>query len=247
MKFDRESLIEGIWKPWRVFKDSGGVVGACTNGGRYIGETLKGIIDAVKFVGEPAVCFVALVGVVVVDKIREESTPQLQPHKEEINSCEEEVWVDLELEFTNGNITIGAKEDIKDLFGLSKFNYKIFKDKYRLACLSSHPDQNNGNDFLFNEVIKLSEEIKWKWFYNFEELDSDLKVKYESMDFPELRTTSYKHKPNSKFSNGCVLNDKFKIICVSPEILNAYYCKDIHSGEYLNLLESELENFIGVE
>lgn len=236
----KKILWEKIKKPWNLFVEAGGIVGACEKSGRVLGKTLKGVIDI--FVAPP-VCFVVLIGVeIYTDLKKEEEKPLLLAGDGEsvINIAVDtkiNKIIDLEQELLNENISLGAKRDIQYLLGLTCFDQKTLIQQYRRRIKEVHPDRLDGSETLFLEIQKLMEEIRWKWFIDYNNLNEEDKSKFESLTHPSLRAKSYLFCP--RYGNGEMVGS-IKVISMASCADDVYRCRDTTTNNIVFLTEEEL-------
>jgi hypothetical protein len=236
----KKKLLENISKPIKLFKENGGIVGCCEKGGKFLGQTLKGIFNVARFVVEPPVSAVILAGLITVDYLKKEEDKPLYlvgDSTQSIKITSIEKTVDLEIELKDKKISKGAKKDIEELFEMNCFDEKLFINQYKKKIKQYHPDSPDGSESLFKEFKKLSEEIRWKWFIDMENLDPEDKRKFELQDFPELRHYSYLYIPKYKTNQRVGI---IKIIKPASCADDLYYCRDMETKKIVELTEQEL-------
>lgn len=239
----KQKLLDNIHKPIKTFKESGGIVGVCEKGGRFLGKVLKGIFDVTRFVVEPPVSVVILAGLITVDYLKkEEEKPLLLVGNNELipNITTGKNIIDLAIEVEEKRLSKGAKQDIEQLLGLDKFDQSLFFSQYKKKLKEFHPDRQGGNEYLFKEVQQLAEEIRWTWFIDYKNLNEEDKQKYELMTNPAMRVKSYLYQP--KYINGEQVGI-IKIINIASCSDDVYYCRNLQTGEIVELTEQELMSY----
>jgi hypothetical protein len=242
----KKTLLEKINKPIKLFKKNGGIVGVCEKGGRLLGKTLKGLFDVTKFIVEPPVSVVILVGVITYDYLKKEETKPLlltgdsEPFTNTQTNPKANKIVDLELELEKETISLGAKRDIEDLLGLSYFDQETLSHQYRKKIKEVHPDLPVGSESLFSEIQKLMEEIRWKWFVDYNNLNEEDKQKFESLTHPSLRAKSYLFCP--KYRNSEMVGG-MKVISMASCLDDHYRCRDTTNNNIVFLTEKELAQY----
>jgi hypothetical protein len=239
----KQKLLENISKPIKIFKENGGIVGVCEKGGKFLGQTLKGIFNVARFVVEPPVSAVILAGLITVDYLKKEDDKPKYLVGDSIQSTKTtaiEQTVDLEIELKEKRISKGAKQDIEQLLGLTEFDQKLLNSQYKKRLIEFHPDRQGGNEFLFKEIQQLAEEIRWTWFIDYKNLTEDDKQKYELMTNPVLRAKSYLYQP--KYMNGETVGI-IKVISIASCLDDLYYCRNMQTGEIIELTEQELATY----
>jgi hypothetical protein len=239
----KKKLLENINKPIQLFKENGGIVGCCEKGGKFLGETLRSIFNVARFVMEPPISAVILAGLVTVDYLKKEEDKPLYLVGDlptEVKSKSIERIVDLEIEVKDKKISKGAKQDIEQLLGLTKFDQKLFCSQYKRKLAEFHPDRQGGNEFLFKEIQQLAEEIRWTWFIDYKNLNNEDKQKYELMTNPILRVKSYLYQPKY-FTNQMV--GVIKVIIIASCLDDLYYCRNMQTGDIVELTEQELATY----
>lgn len=240
----KQTLLDNIQKPIRLFQENGGIVGVCEKGGRLLGQTIKGFFSVAKFVVEPPVSAVILAGLITVDYLKKDGEKNLltgiefEPIKSDSN-----IIVDLNKEYAEKRISKGAKFDIEQLLGLSVFDFNTFRNQCRKKKRQYHPDSSLGNKFIFNEFEKLIEEIRWTWFVDYKNLSEEDKQQYELMTNPVLRSKSYLYVP--KYSNSQLIGG-IKVINTASCADDIYYCRNIETNEIIELTEDALSNYAQV-
>jgi hypothetical protein len=234
----KDFLWNRITKPIKLFQENGGIVGVCEKGGRLLGKTLEGIFN----VGIYPLFGVSLIVLVTYDYLKkDEYIPSLLTGDSEptIKLTSGNKTIDLEIELIEKRISKGAKKDIEELFEMTCFDKEIFISQYKKKVKQFHPDSTNGSDSLFLEFKKLAEEIRWKWFIDMKNLDSDDKRKFELQEFPELRHYSYLYAQNPKYSTNKVVGT-IRIIKPASCADDLYYCRDMETKNIVELTEQEL-------
>jgi hypothetical protein len=183
---------------------------------------------------------VILAGLITVDYLKkDEDVPLLLTGESnpivKTNSINK--TIDLGVELKEERITLGAKQDIEQLLGLTCFDQKILNQQYKKRIKEVHPDKPEGSKTLFDEIQKLMEEIQWTWFTDCKNLNEEDKQKFELMTNPSLRAKSYLFNP--KYGNGEMVGS-IKVISMASCADDFYYCRDTASDMVVKLTEEEL-------
>jgi hypothetical protein len=193
-----------------------------------------------RFIVEPPVSAVILAGLITVDYLKKEEDKPLLLTGEStptIKASSINKTIDLEVELKEKKISKGAKKDIEELFEMTSFDQKIFTTQYKKKIKQYHPDSPNGSESLFKEFRKLSEEIRWKWFIDCKNFDSEDKRKFELQEFPELRHYSYLYVPKYKTNQ---MISTIKVIKPASCLDDFYYCRDMKTKNIVELTEQDL-------
>jgi hypothetical protein len=239
----KKTLLANINKPIKLFRENGGIVGVCEKGGRFLGQALKGIFNATRFIVEPPISAVILAGLITVDYLRKEEenplflTGDSEPTNKAISVSK---TIDLEVELKEERIPLGTKQDIEQLLGITRFDQKTLLQQYRKRIKEVHPDKPEGSESLFNEIQKIVEEIRWTWFIDYKNLDEEDKQKFELMTNPSLRAKSYLFNP--KYRNSQMVGN-IKIISMASCADDYYRCRDLTNDNIVFLTEEAVAKY----